>query len=52
MIGQAAANTAVAFASETTEYAERLFGAASITTPSSQRWRQIGGSVRVAPDED
>jgi hypothetical protein len=38
MIGQAraAAETAPAFASETTEYADRLFGAAGIVIPSSQ----------------
>ena len=39
MIGQAraASDTALAFASQTTEYADRLFGAAGITMPSSQR---------------
>jgi hypothetical protein len=44
MIGQArpAADTAVAFASDTTEYADRPFGAASITMPPIQRWRHIG----------
>jgi hypothetical protein len=57
LIGQAraAADTAGAFASKTTEYADRLFGAASITMPSSQRWRHIGGFARstvVSPGHD
>jgi hypothetical protein len=39
MIGQAraASDTALAFTSQTTEYADRLFGAAGIIMPSSQR---------------
>ena len=39
MIGQAraAADTALAFASQTTGYADQLFSAAGITMPSSRR---------------
>ena len=39
MSGQAraAADTALAFAPQTTGYADRLFGAAGIIMPSSQR---------------
>jgi hypothetical protein len=39
MTGQAraAADTALAFTSQTAEYADRLFGATGIIMPSSQR---------------